>query len=58
MRQATTEQAKTVVSYYLPRWLKEHIDALAVVRRTNKSYEAERLLREAIDAARDKERKS
>lgn len=55
MRQVP-QDPKTTVAYYLPKWVKEHIDALALIRRTNKSHEAERLLRQAIAAEREKER--
>jgi hypothetical protein len=57
MRQVP-QDPKTTVAYYLPKWVKEHIDALALIRRTNKSHEAERLLRQAIAAEREKERAS
>jgi hypothetical protein len=57
MRQVP-QDPKTTVAYYLPKWVKEHIDALALIRRTNKSHEVERLLRKAIAAEAEKEKAS
>jgi hypothetical protein len=48
MRQVSRDE-KDTFAYYLPVWLGRHIESLARLRRTNKSHEAERLLRVAVE---------